>query len=353
MAWQGVYGHDEVVELFRRALARRRLGGSLLLVGPAGVGKRTFAEKLAQTLLCSQNPPEAMNPCQSCPACRQVAAGTHPDLLVVAKPEEKSDIPLALLIGEGETRMRAGLVYNLGLRSYMGGWKIGLIDDADFLNEEGANCLLKLLEEPPPRALLILIGTSPAKQLPTIRSRCQIVRFRPLPTELVATILLERGLVPEAAQANRLAQLAQGSVRRALELAEEESWQFRNTLWEQLSQPSIDSLGLTSAIDEFVKQAGKEAPPRRARLRNVVAFAAEFYRHVLLCRCAEIEPDDPQLAQHVRQAAAAGPDTEQIAHCIDRCLLAAEQIDRNAHQETLIAAWIDEMARSWNSVTAG
>ncbi len=349
MAWQGVYGHDQVVEQFGRALARRRLGGSLLLVGPPGVGKRTLAEKLAQTLLCMQHPPEAMDPCQICPACRQAVAGTHPDLLVVAKPQEKSEIPLSLLIGEGETRMRAGLVYELGLRSYMGGWKVGIIDDADFLNEEGANCLLKVLEEPPPQSLLMLIGTSPAKQLPTIRSRCQIVRFRPLSPELVATILVQRGLVAEAAEAHRLAQLSQGSVGRALELADEELWQFRNTLLERLSQPNIDGLKLTTATDEFVKQAGKDAPPRRARLRNLASFAAEFYRHVLRYRCATAEPDDPQLAQYVRQAAAVGPDSQRVAECVDRCLLAAEQIERNVHQDTLIAAWIDDLAQLWNA----
>ena len=76
-----------------------------------------------------------------------------------------------------------------------------MIDDADYLNAEGANALLKTLEEPPPRSVLILIGTSPAKQLPTIRSRCQLIRFQPLPIEVVAQLLVSSGAVSDAAEA--------------------------------------------------------------------------------------------------------------------------------------------------------
>ena len=163
--------------------ARGRLASSFLFAGPAGIGKRTFALKLAQAMLCQTRPEEALDPCGTCPSCAQVAAGTHPDLDVVAKPDDKSFIPLELLIGEREHRRREGLCHNIGLKPFLGGRKIAVIDDADYLNAEGANALLKTLEEPPPRSVLILIGTTPAKQLPTIRSRCQLIRFRPLPID--------------------------------------------------------------------------------------------------------------------------------------------------------------------------
>ncbi len=172
-----------MVEQFRRALARGRLASSFLFAGPEGIGKRTFALKLAQAMLCTTRPEETLDPCGTCPSCVQVAAGTHPDLHLVGKPEDKSFIPLELLIGDREHRRREGLCHNIGLKPYLGGRKIAMIDDADYLNAEGANSLLKTLEEPPPRSVLILIGTSPAKQLPTIRSRCQLIRFRPLPIQ--------------------------------------------------------------------------------------------------------------------------------------------------------------------------
>jgi len=205
MTWHGVEGHDDVVEQFRRALQRRRLASSFLFAGPEGIGKRTFALTLARALLCRNRPEEMLDPCGECPACAQVLAGTHPDLEQVAKPKDRAFIPLELLIGDKEHRGREGLCHNISLKPYMGGRKIAIIDDADHLNPEGANCLLKTLEEPPPKSVLILIGTSPAKQLPTIRSRCQLIRFRPLPADVVAELLIARELVADAADARRLA----------------------------------------------------------------------------------------------------------------------------------------------------
>src|SRR4051812_19527580 len=87
MTWHGIREHDSVVEQFRRALARGRLASTFLFVGPEGVGKRAFALKLAQAMLCERVPEEWLDPCEVCPACVQVMAGTHPDLELVAKPE--------------------------------------------------------------------------------------------------------------------------------------------------------------------------------------------------------------------------------------------------------------------------
>ena len=147
----------------------------------------------------------------------------------------------------------------------MGGRKIAIIDDADFLNAEGANCLLKTLEEPPPRSTLILIGTSPAKQLPTIRSRCQLIRFRPLATDVVAELLTSTGLVRDPAEARRLARYSEGSVQRAMELADPELWSFRGTLLERLSAPILSGAATAQA------QLNNALPSlARASLRSTV-----------------------------------------------------------------------------------
>ncbi len=262
--WHAVLGHDDVLEQFRRALGRNRLASSFLFAGPPGVGKRTFALKLAQAMLCQARPEAAMDPCEACSACLQVAAGTHPDLQVIGKPDDKSFIPLDLLVGEREHRRREGLCHDIALKPYLGGRKIAIIDDADYLNAEGANALLKTLEEPPPRSVLILIGTSPAKQLPTIRSRCQLIRFRPLPSDVVADLLTSKGLVTDASEARRLAQYSDGSLQHALELADPELWTFRNALFERLAEPTLQSVTLARSVAAFVDGAGKEASARRA-----------------------------------------------------------------------------------------
>ncbi len=116
MSWQGIQGHDENVERFRRILASGRLASTFLFVGPPGVGKRTFALKLAQALLCQAVPDIELNPCGTCPSCQQVAAQSHPDLELIAKPSDKSFIPVEVFIGDREHRMRDGLCHNISLK---------------------------------------------------------------------------------------------------------------------------------------------------------------------------------------------------------------------------------------------
>ncbi len=346
MPWHGVLGHDDVVELFRHALRGGRMASSFLFCGPNGIGKRLFAGRLAQSLLCSVRPEELLDPCGQCPSCQQVLAGSHPDLDEVSKPADKSFIPLELLIGDKEHRMREGLCANLSLRPYMGGRKIAIINDADFLNAEGANCLLKTLEEPPPRSVLILIGSNPARQLPTIRSRCQLVRFRPLDSDLVARLLIEQQIVNDPQEAQRLAAYSAGSLQRAAQMADPALWTFRRQLCEQLAHGLCESVALAQTTLQFVEAAGREASARRERLRQIVGMATDFYR-ALLRRVSGAEPcADAELAAWVEQAIAGRQGhPNALATRIERCLDAAEQIDRNANQSTLVECWIDDLAR--------
>jgi DNA polymerase-3 subunit delta' len=322
MAWQSVLGHDEIVERFRGALRRGRLASTFLFVGPEGVGKRIFARKFAQALLCQTRPVELLDPCGQCDSCVQVQSGVHPDLLYVSKPEGKSDLPLALLIGEDDQRMRTGLCHDIALKPFMGGRRIAIIDDADDLNQEGANCLLKTLEEPPPKSVIILLGTSAERQLPTIRSRAQMVRFRPLAEADVATILQREGLANSADEAKRLASHGGGSVARAMLYADEDLWQFRGQLSRGLSQSPMASRQLASETVAFVEAAGKEASERRLRASQIIEFAIEHWREALRTRGGEA-----------------------IESALERTLDAAEQVGRNANPTTLIECWFDDLAR--------
>jgi DNA polymerase III subunit delta' len=344
MSWHGIFEHDEAVERFRLALGRGRLASSFLFAGPAGVGKRTFALKLAQAMLCSSRPEAQLDPCGVCDSCTQALAGTHPDFEIVGKPKDKAFIPLESLVGEREHRGQEGLCHHIAVKPHLGGRRIAIIDDADYLNIEGANALLKTLEEPPPRSVLILIGTSPAKQLPTIRSRCQLIRFRALPLEVVADLLVSRQLVSDPTEARRLALYSEGSMERAIELADPELWAFRNTLYERLAEASLDSLQLGQAVSAFVDAAGKEPAARRRRLRQIVAFAVEFYRQLMHVQCGKAGSQDVELQRFVQQAVETGrADPERTAVRVDRCLDAAAHIDRNANQSTLIECWADDL----------
>jgi DNA polymerase-3 subunit delta' len=353
MTWQEIHDRDEAVERFRRILFTGRLASSFLFVGVAGSGKRTFAIKLAQAMLCETNPEADMNPCGHCPACQQVEAGSHPDLELVTKPKDKSFLPVELFIGDRDHRMRAGLCHNIALKPYYGGRKIAIIDDADYLNAEGANCLLKTLEEPPPNSVIILIGSSEQRQLPTIRSRCQTVRFPPLSHETVASLLISQERVATADEARRLADLGRGSLQRSLQFADPELMDFREEFVARLASLPKQSVGLAADIGSFVDAAGKDAPSRRERLKLVIEIAIDFYRELVRSRNNIQSAPDSVLADAVNVASRSGHmDTELIAGCIERCIEAHAQVDANANQATLIECWVDDLASFNDRVSA-
>ncbi len=207
---------------------------------------------------------------------------------------------------------------------------MALVDDADYLNEESANALLKTLEEPPPGSVLILIGTAADRQLPTIRSRCQLVRFARLDTAAVSRILLERGLADDQQQAERMAETSGGSVARAMELRDEELSEFQQQLLAELARPVLASVSLAQATCAFVDSAGKEASARRARTRQVLQVAADFYRELLRVQTGLPPSGNAQQRPAVEQARATfGDELEVTTACIDRTLTAISHVDRN------------------------
>lgn len=346
MSWLGVQGHDNVVEWFRTALTRNTLASTFLFVGPPGIGKRTFATQLARMLLCCDSPARLMSPCGTCSNCVQMQSGTHPDLLVVSKPADRATIPLSLLIGRDDHRMREGLCHDISLKPFQANRKIAILDDADFLNVEGANALLKTLEEPPPHSVIILISSSAESQLPTIRSRSQIIRFRPPSLEDVTALLLEQGIVTDADEAKRLAAGSEGSLAQAVELNDPELSAMRTRLFTELAKPRLDSVTLSGMLLEFINEAGTAAPPRRARARQLIGFAVEFYRQALRQRCTGKHSADEQLGRLVQQYLQnAGVDEELTIARIGRCLTAIEHVGRNVNQGTYIECWLDELAR--------
>lgn len=323
--WQGILGQDEVVEQFRLTLKSGRLASTYLFVGPSGIGKRRFALKLAHALLCTESPDVALAPCGQCESCRMFAAGSHPDVRIVQLRPDKAQLAISQFVGYDDVLEAPALCPWLSLKPFFGGRRIAIVDDADHFNNESANCLLKTLEEPPPQALLILIGTSAARQLPTIRSRAAVVRFQPLDQDTVVRILVEQRLIADRQQAAHAAALSEGSVEQALQSAEPELWQFRGQLQKQLHVGSFDHVRLARAIQAFVEEAGKESARRRGRLRAVIGFAIELFRE-------QLRGD-------------AVTDAESVVESLDVSLAALEHVDRNVNLATLIAWWMSELAR--------
>jgi len=206
MPFRDLAGHRRLVELLARAAVRGSLPPSLIFAGPEGVGKRTAATALAQLLNCLNRPEAGTDACGECPACRKIARGVHPDV-VALEPGETGVIKIE------PTRE---VIDKTAYRPFEGRRRVVVIDPADALNAEAQNALLKTLEEPPPASTFVLVTARPDVLLPTVRSRCQRIRFGRLTEAEVASVLVARHGYGRA-EANAAAAAADGSVGQALE----------------------------------------------------------------------------------------------------------------------------------------
>jgi DNA polymerase III subunit delta' len=208
MSFRNVLGHEEAIAGLRASLASGRIAPAYLFCGMEGVGRNTLMRAFAAALLCRESPEDA---CGECTDCTLAARGTHPDLVLLER--EKETIPVA--------EMRA-FCHAVSLKPALAGRKACLVPEAGRMTVQAANCILKTLEEPPPRAVLLLRGESTDRLLPTIVSRCQVVRLAPLPHGLLGEELRRRGAA-EGKDADALALVGEGSLGKALELSEGEA----------------------------------------------------------------------------------------------------------------------------------
>ena len=216
------------------ALSRASLGHAYLFSGAAGVGKKTFARRLAQSLLCQAPKDGVLGYDGTCSSCALFAAGEnarHPDFLEHAGALKIGDAGAGAGFYESEEMSSRDIVRLLSMQSYVGGMRVLLLGDVSFASNEAANALLKFLEEPPRGVLLLLTTPAPGRLIATIRSRLLELRFALLSKDDVRHVLRERGAA--AAQAELGASLGGGSVTRALATleGEEESLRAQAARW--------------------------------------------------------------------------------------------------------------------------
>jgi DNA polymerase-3 subunit delta' len=256
MSFEGVRSQDSAIRLLRRSIRSRRLASAYLFAGPEGVGKGLVATAFARAILCpgSEGKGEA---CGKCGACVRSAAGTHPGLLVLERASGRSEILLSQV---------HELTASLSLRPAEGDRTAVIVRDAEHLNEEGFNALLKSVEEPPPGATFIFTTRNREAVPETIRSRAQGVRFRPLPDGTVLELLRAAGTEGPAAPA--AAELAEGSMGRAARILEMGLAERLGELREILDSEPDPVAGASSL-------SGLLAPKRGRPDREVVRGRAE------------------------------------------------------------------------------
>ena len=216
-------GHQPAERILLDAWTSGRLPHAWIFAGPRGIGKATLAYRFARFILAAGSetagglfgPPDSLHIDPDHPVFRRVAAGGHLDLLALEKGRDDK--------GKPRTRILVDQVRKVGrflrLTPAEGGWRVVILDSADDLNTNAANALLKILEEPPERAILMLVAHAPGRILPTIRSRCRTLALQPLSDGQVSEVLRSTLGDLNEDQAATLAALAEGSPGRALALA--------------------------------------------------------------------------------------------------------------------------------------
>lgn len=245
MSWSAILGQPLAVRLLRQAVSTNKVAHAYLFVGPQGVGKKLTAMELAKTRNCLSPRPDG-SACDTCLSCRKMAAEppAHPDLSIVT--------PDGRFIKTDQMRELQNEMY---ARPTEGRARVAIIDGAERLNPEAGNRVLKLLEEPPPYALFVLLTHNLAGVLPTIVSRCQVVNFPPLATDEVAAFLREQRQL-DAGQARLYAALSGGSIGRAVELSDSpEISQRRDEAYDLLRRlGELDDVELLAQAEALEKQ---------------------------------------------------------------------------------------------------
>jgi DNA polymerase III subunit delta' len=272
-----LFGHIAAEAALLAAYRAGRMPHGILIAGPKGIGKATLAYRLARFILSHPDP--AANAVQGAsslqvdsasPVGRRIAAQAQPDFLIIERTVNERGV-LRNQIAVDDIRRTVPF---FGSTAGEGGWRIAIIDAVDDLNRSGANALLKVLEEPPERGLLVLIAHSSARVAPTLRSRCRIISIRPLAQEdVAAAVAAAAGSKAGDGRIAAAAAAADGSVARAMTLLDEDVLTIREQALEVLAQlPAVAPAELHALGDAL---AGTDPQPLAAFLDTVNAWLSQ------------------------------------------------------------------------------
>jgi len=327
MPFRDLVDQDHAVMLLRAAVRSGRIAHAYLFAGPAGVGRRDTALAYAQFLNCERQTTDA---CGECQACRLIARGQHPDVRVI-------DVARGLVLDpEDTTKTAVGLKQVLALRRevvyppYQGRWKVYIIADADTMTTEGANSLLKILEEPPPQVIMVLLAESTIALLPTVISRCQLLRFSLVPAAAIEQVLIDRYSLPRG-RARFLAALADGRLGRAVTWATSgEPLQLRDSVLDLLERMAhADPLERLDAAESLAKD--------RMIVSEVLEIALFWFRDLIVW---QETADESMLINLDRKEAIAAHARDispaVLSHWIQAVDEAKDALRRNVHPRLIL-----------------
>lgn len=263
MAFKDILGNERQKKILRKALQKDRIPNSMLFCGLEGVGKKSMALVLAKAMNCEKKKDDA---CEVCSPCKAISRANFPDVMVIS--------PDGNIIKIDQMRILKQIAY---LKPMVGQKRVFIVAEAEKMNEEAANSLLKILEEPPLFSFIILVTHYPDMIKPTIKSRCHILSFQPISREDIEKILLEKGFGKERAKIISL--LVGGNLKKAINLEWEEIQAKRAKAWELFL-----SLLKKEKVATFLKNYVSSRGLMREELEEVLEIFSSFCRDLILIK---------------------------------------------------------------------
>ncbi|SDC54429.1 MULTISPECIES: DNA polymerase III subunit delta' [unclassified Candidatus Frackibacter] len=261
MGFTDVVGQELPIKLLQNAIDNERISHAYLFTGKEGVGKEFVAFQFAKAINCKELELDA---CDECISCRKFNNGNHPDIIKISP--DGSSIKIDQI---------RNLQQQISYKPYESEWKIYIIEEAEKMNLQAANSLLRTLEEPPSYAIIILLAPKEELLLPTITSRCQIVKFRSLTVDEITDKLISEFKL-KTQEARKRAVLADGSLDKAITLSKDESFLLRRS---QILDKIKDLLNL-DLVEVF--ELVKEILDYKDEINNILKDIEMFYRDLIL-----------------------------------------------------------------------
>jgi DNA polymerase-3 subunit delta' len=270
--WQTI-GQPEALALFEHSLKTGNLAHAYLMVGAPHIGKMTLALDLARAINCQGKE----TPCGQCQSCRRITKGNHTDVRTISLNSNKDTTNTKARIEISIDDIRE-LQHDASLPPFEGKYKVFIIDGAEYLSTEAANCLLKTIEEPPPQVIMLLLATEESRLLPTVVSRCQRLELKPLPISEIEKMLIESHGIDKA-KAGLLARLSHGCLGWAITVSFDDSYLL------QRNQRLNDMTSmLTNGWDDRFNYAARLANERQSA-EEIIKLWLGWWRDLMLTKC--------------------------------------------------------------------
>ncbi len=333
MPFSTLIGNDRIKKLLQRAVTEGRIGQSLLMAGPRGVGKYQFAVALAQALNCEKV--KMGEPCGDCVPCRKIARSEHADVRTILRESQDTSFKKDTRSQFIKIDQVREMAQQAQFRPYEGRRRVFIIDDAEWLRHEAANSLLKTLEEPPETSLVILITAKPFSLLDTIRSRCLMLSFAPLNAAEIEQHLRTMGKSSDEVRLR--SRLACGSIGRAIEIDLPEYREMRNVLMELVEALAFsgDSIRLLSAAEYLGRKLEKDEFEKH--LDALMVLLADLFR-LKLCEADDSLTNEDIVERLERVAEAL--TVEQITEWTDRIEQVFRALPRNVNRQLAMDAML-------------